>query len=83
MVLDLLRTFYYFNMELEERKSLLRLCLAQFNRLTDNSSGLVTVHFPKVLSRAESELVEMVNKACHDTYRVEMASALQMPLRVY
>ena len=76
VILDLLRTFFYTNVALEERKRLLAACLAQIDRLEQGSGGLVSIHLPGVLCQAESELLEMVTRAAKDIYRVEMAAPL-------
>ena len=83
VILDFLNTFFYFFEALEERKSLLRLCLEQLNRFEQTCSGLVSVHVPSILSQTESELLEMVTRACNDTYHMEMAVAAPTPVRVY
>ena len=73
IVLDLLRTFHHTNVEIDERKRLLRLSLEELNRLKRGAEGLVSVHPPKVLCQAESDLLEIVTRAAKDTYHLEMA----------
>jgi hypothetical protein len=73
VVLDLLKTFCYTSVAVDERKRILRLCLAQLNRLKRGAEGLVSVHPPRILCQAESDLLEMVTRAAKDTYHVEMA----------
>jgi hypothetical protein len=83
VVLDFLRTFSNLFEGFEQRKSLLRLCLDQLNRLQKESSGLVSVHLPAVLSQTETELLELVTRACAGTYHVDRTVETLIPVRVY
>ena len=83
VVLDFLATFFYFFEALEERKSVLRLCLSQLNRLEKGTCGLVSVHLPRVLSQSEAELLALVTGACQDIQPVELMPAVPMPARIF
>lgn len=83
VVLDFLATFFYFFEALEERKSVLRLCLSQLNRLEKGTCGLVSVHVPRVLSQSESELLALVTGACHDIHPVQLMPVAPMPARIF
>ena len=83
VVLDLLRTFYYPNVHIEERKRLLGLCLEHLDRLEKGAGGLVSLHLPKVLCQAEAELLEMVTRAAKATYHVETAATALSEVRVF
>jgi hypothetical protein len=82
IVLDFLRTFYTPFVWAEERKRLLKACLAQLDRLAKDSSGVVSIHPPSVLSNMENELLKIVTKAAKDTYHVEMADPRPVAVRV-
>ena len=60
VLLDLLRTFTYTNVDFKERRDLLKMCLEQLDRLAKSSGGLVSVHIPNVLCQVERELLDMV-----------------------
>ncbi len=83
VVLDLLRTFYDQSVWAAERKRLLRKCLTHLDRLEKTAGGLVSVHPPRVLCQTESELLEMVQAAARDTYRVQMAAPASVPMGLF
>ncbi len=60
VVLDLLRTFTYTNVDFKERSHLLKECLEQLDRLAESSGGLVSVYIPNVLCQAYRELLDIV-----------------------
>jgi hypothetical protein len=82
VVLDLLRTFTYTNVDFKERKHLLNKCLEQLDRLAESSGGLVSVHVPNVLCQAEQELLDMVIVAADQMNYVEMAGKIPAGMRV-
>jgi hypothetical protein len=82
VVLDLLRTFTYTNVDFRERRHLLKKCLEQLNRLAESSGGLVSVHVPNVLCQAERELLDMVIVAAGYMNHVEMAGKIPAEMRV-
>ncbi len=76
VVLDLLRTFTYTNVDFKERRHLLNKCLEQLDCLAESSGGLVSVHIPNVLCQAERELLDRVILATDHVNNVEMAGSL-------
>jgi hypothetical protein len=82
VVLDLLRTFTYTNVDFKERSHLLKECLEQLDRLAESSGGLVSVHIPNVLCQAERELLDMVIVAAGYMNHVEMAGKVPAEMRV-
>lgn len=82
VVLDLLRTFTYTNVDFNERKRLLNACLEQLDCLAKSSGGLVSIHIPNVLCQAESELLDMVIVAAGYMTHVEMADKILAEMRV-
>ncbi len=82
VVLDLLRTFTYTNVDFKERRHLLNKCLEQLDRLAESSGGLVSVHIPNVLCRAERELLDMVIVAAGYMNHVEMVGKIPAEMRV-
>ncbi|MGD0879808.1 MAG: hypothetical protein ABSA01_16905 [Anaerolineales bacterium] len=82
VVLDLLRTFNYTNVDFKERSHLLNECLEQLDRLAESSGGLVSVHVPNVLCQAERELLDMVIVAAGYMNHVEMAGRIPAEMRV-
>jgi len=82
VVLDLLRTFYYTNVDFKERSHLLNKCLEQLDRLAESSGGLVTVNIPNVLCQAERELLDMVILAAGYMNHIELAGKIPAEMRV-
>ena len=82
VVLDLLRTFTYTNVDFKERRHLLNKCLEQLDRLAESSGGLVSVHIPNVLCQAERELLDMVIVAAHYMNHVELGDRISVEMRV-
>jgi hypothetical protein len=82
VVLDLLRTFTYTNVDFKERRHLLKECLEQLDRLAESSGGLVSVHVPNVLCQAERELLDMVIVAADHMNHVELADQINTEMRV-
>ncbi len=83
VILDLLKMFYDPFVWAEDRKRLLRKCLTHLDRLEKTAGGLVSVHPPRVLCQTESELLEMVQAAARDTYRVQMAAPASVPMGLF
>jgi hypothetical protein len=83
VVLDLLRTFTYTNVDFKERRHLLKECLEQLDRLAKSSGGIVSVHIPNVLCQAERELLDMVIVAARYTNHIEMAGKIPAEMRVF
>jgi len=82
VVLDLLRTFSYTNVDFKERSHLLSECIKRLDRLAESSGGLVSVHIPNVLCQAERELLDMVIVAAGYMNHIELASKIPAEMRV-
>jgi len=74
VVLDLLNTFYDESVQIEERKRLLRSCIAHLERLDRCAGGVVSVHPPAVPSQAAVELQDMLQASAVDTFFVQPAA---------
>ena len=82
VVLDMLRPFSNEFVEICERKRLMRKCLTHLDRLEKAAGGLVSVHPPRVQSQTESDLLDMIKEAARDTYQVQMAASVPVPVRL-
>jgi hypothetical protein len=83
VVLDLLSTFYDEAVQFGERKRLLQGCLMHLERLAAASGGVVSVHPPKLPSRAAVELLEMLQTSAVDTYFIQTAAPAPEPMRLF
>ena len=83
VVLDLLNTFYDESVQIEERKRLLRSCIAHLERLDRCAGGVVSVHPPAVPSQAAVELQDMLQASAVDTFFVQPVSPAYEPMRSF
>jgi hypothetical protein len=82
IILDLLRTFYDESVQAGERKRLLRVCLAQMQRLEQAGGGLASVHPPALSSPAAVELLGMLQAAATDTFFIQPAPEVALPEQI-
>jgi hypothetical protein len=89
VVLDLLNTFYDESVQIEERKRLLRSCIAHLERLVGPSAprlgggGLVSVHPPAVPSQAAIELLNLLQASAVDIFFDQPVSPAYEPMRSF